>query len=294
VSLEPCSHHGRTPPCVEAILRAPVGRVVTPLADPDTRVAGRGIAVLRKNGVQVDVGCRAGEAAELNHVFIARQRRGRAFVALKVALSRDDCVATRDGTPTQITGPEAQRHAHRLRAGLDGILVGVETLRRDRPRLDRRFYEGPGLSPRRLVIDPDLRAEPEWLWPGEATPVVFCSRAALEQRGLRYAQVAELCPLPSGRSGLDLHALLGALPELGLWSLLVEGGGRTHREFLAAGLWDRLYLYRNPHVELAGLKWVASEAWAVQAGRLEPLRREALGADALAVYAHPDSLVPVS
>jgi len=290
VNLEPCTHQGRTPPCVEAILQSPVRRVVVPLVDPDPRVAGRGIATLRAAGLQVDFGCRAAEAAELNHVFIGRQRRGRPFVALKVALSADGCISRADGRPTQITGAEAQRHAHRLRAGLDAILIGVETLRRDRPRLDRRFYAGPGRAPRRLVIDPELRTEPEWLWPGEAPAVVFCSRPARDRRGARFAGRAELLSLPAGRSGLDLHALVEGLPELGVWSLLVEGGGRTHREFLAEGLWDRFYLYRNPGVELDGLYWVASDLWAGAAAGLEPLHREDLGADRLTVYAHPDSL----
>ncbi len=289
VNLEPCTHHGLTPPCVGAILGAPVGRVVVPFADPDPRVAGRGIELLRSNGVSVDVGCRRAEAAELNHVFIARQLRGRPYVALKVALSADDCVAGSEGSPARISGAESQAHSHRLRAGLDAILVGVETLRRDRPRLDRRLYRGPGRAPRRLVIDPQLRSEPGWLWPGETPPVVFCTREARDLRGSRYAAGAELVALPERSGRLDVQALVECLPQLGLWSVLVEGGGRTHREFLTAGLWDRFYLYRSTVVELSGMKWVASDVWQEVAARSLLLREEGLGTDVLSLYAAPES-----
>ena len=204
VNLEPCVHHGRTPPCVEAILASPVGRVVIAHVDPDPRIAGRGIERLRAAGIRVDVGCREREALELNHVFVARQRRGHAFAALKVALSADGCIAAADGSPAPITGPEARAHVHRLRAGLDAILIGVETLRRDRPHLDRRLHSGAGSTPRRLVFDPELRSEPEWLWPGEPRPVLFCSRQALDARGARLERKADLVPLPGTASGLDL------------------------------------------------------------------------------------------
>ena len=292
VNLEPCVHHGRTPPCVETVLAAPVGRVVIAHVDPDPRVAGRGVERLRAAGIRVDVGCREREALELNHAFVARQRRGHAFVALKVALSADGCIAAADGSPATITGPEARAHLHRLRAGLDAILIGVETLRRDRPRLDRRLYDGPGSSPRRLVLDPGLRSDPEWLWPGEPRPVLFCSRQALESRGARLARVAEFVPLPEAETGLDLGALPAALRGLGLYSLLVEGGGRTHLRFLQAGWWDRFYLYRSTVVRLQGLPWEAEEAWLAARGRLVASATTRLGPDEVQVYAHPETRDP--
>lgn len=291
VNLEPCAHHGRTPPCVEAIIGAPVERVVAALLDPDPRTAGKGAARLRAAGVQVDVGCRKQQAAELNHVFVARQLRGRPYVALKVALSADGCSGAAGGGPAPITGPEARRHTHRLRAGLDAILVGVETLRRDRPRLDTRLHEGPASTPRRIVVDPDLRSEPEWLWPGEARPVLFCSQSARDARGARLDRSADLVALPDGERGLDLQALPEALAALDLWSVLVEGGGRTHRAFLAAGIWDRMYVYRNPGLVLRGLSWAAAEAWERASDGLRPWREEALGADRLEVFAHPATLL---
>jgi diaminohydroxyphosphoribosylaminopyrimidine deaminase/5-amino-6-(5-phosphoribosylamino)uracil reductase len=290
VNLEPCVHQGRTPPCIDAILAAPVGRVVVAHVDPDPRVAGRGIARLRDAGIEVEVGCLGTEAAELNHVFIARQHRRRPYVALKVALSADGCIAGVEGERVAVTGDGALLHAHGLRAELDAIMVGVETLRRDRPRLDRRLHLGPGSTPRRLVVDPDLRSDPEWLWPGESPGVLFCRRSALEARGARLAEVAQLVALPEREDRLDLEALLAGLGDLGLWSVLVEGGGRTHRAFLEQGLWDRMYVYRNPTLQLGGLPWAAAPAWSAATGDLTPHRKLTLGHDELDVFVNPASL----
>ena len=291
VNLEPCSHQGRTPPCVDAILASPIRRVVAAMRDPDPRVAGRGIGQLRAAGVQVTVGPGARAAAELNHLFIGRQLRRRPVVALKVALDAQGAVAHADGRPAAITGDAARVHAHWLRAGHDAILVGVETLRLDRPRLDRRLYPGPGRAPRRLVIDPQLRALPEFLWPGEEPrPVLFCTSAALAASGARWDRVAELVVLPEGPAGLDLAALPAALEQLGITSVLVEGGGITHTRFLAAGLWDRLYEYRAANVRLGGLAWSAAGAWADAARGLAAHAIATLGADTLTVWAHRASL----
>jgi diaminohydroxyphosphoribosylaminopyrimidine deaminase/5-amino-6-(5-phosphoribosylamino)uracil reductase len=270
-----------------------VGRVVAAMVDPDPRTAGKGIARLRSAGVLVEVGCEKDRALELNHVFVSRQRRGRPFIALKIALSADGCIAAADGSPATITGEEARRHAHQVRAGLDAILVGVETLQIDRPRLDRRLYPGPGGSrPRRLVLDPDLRSLPEWLWPGEARPVLFCRSGAREARGRELEGAAELVVLPevpgsAGSSRLDLRALPEVLAGLGLWSLLVEGGGRTQRAFFEAGLWDRFYLYSNPDLRLGGKAWEAADDWARESDGLSPIEARMLGPDRLSIYAHP-------
>jgi diaminohydroxyphosphoribosylaminopyrimidine deaminase/5-amino-6-(5-phosphoribosylamino)uracil reductase len=287
VNLEPCTHHGRTPPCIDAILESPVGRVVVGHADPDARVSGRGIERLRAAGIQVDVGCRAEGALELNHVFIARQRRGRPFIALKVALSADGCVAAAAGSPVAITGAAARRHTHRLRAGLDAVLIGVETLRLDRPQLDRRLYEGPGRAPRRLILDPSLKSDPAWLWPGEARPVLFCTQGALDRRHAELEPAADLVVLPERGARFDLAALPGALEALGLTSLLVEGGGETHRSFLQADLWDRFHIYRNRSLQLAGVKWSAADLWGGIEVRATVAERLALGTDDLETWGHP-------
>ena len=313
VNLEPCSHQGQTPPCVDAILRAPVRRVVAAMVDPNPQVAGAGIARLRAAGVQVDVGCLANDAAELNHVFVARQLRRRPFVGLKVALSADGCIAGSGGEPVRITGDAARAHAHRLRAGLDAVLVGVKTLQRDRPRLDRRLYHGPGRTPRRLVFDPNLRCRPEWLWECAAElsgdgrapagiegigvrdrALVFCAEDALARQpeaGRELAGRAEIVSLPRARAGLDLDAFLAALERHGLWSVLVEGGGHTHRTFLEAEVWDRLYVYENPALRLDGLTWEASPVWAARRAETRHRRSETLGGDRLDVFDHPQSVL---
>lgn len=293
VNLEPCAHHGRTPPCVDAILASPVRRVVAAMRDPDPRVAGRGIARLRAAGIQVRVGPGARQAAELNHVFIARHLRGRPFVALKVALDAEGAVAHAGGQPAAITGEAARRHTHWLRAGHDAILVGVETLRRDRPRLDRRLYVGAGRKPRRLVLDPRLRSTPDLLWPGEEPPpVIFCwDRVRSSAAGARFAGRAELVALPERAGEMDLEALPAALEDLGITSVLVEGGGITHARFLAAGLWDRLYEYRASGVRLHGLPWSAAGAWGATAGDRVAIATSRLDDDVLTVWA-PAASVP--
>lgn len=324
VNLEPCSHHGQTPPCVDAILCSPVRRVVAAMVDPNPQVAGSGIARLRASGVQVDVGCLGREAAELNHVFVARHLRRRPFVALKVALSADGCIAGAGGEPARITGDTARAHTHWLRAGLDAILVGVETLRRDRPRLDRRLYHGPGRNPRRLVLDPNLRCRPEWLWacapPGHgraraaATPwhvpedpraaaesahppveraLVFCADDTLARGAAvapELAARAAIVPLPRAGPSLDLGALVTALEVHGLSSVLVEGGGHTQRTFFEADLWDRVYVYENPALHLAGLAWQAAPLWALLRSGAYLQRSETLGGDRLDVFDHPHSV----
>jgi diaminohydroxyphosphoribosylaminopyrimidine deaminase/5-amino-6-(5-phosphoribosylamino)uracil reductase len=291
VNLEPCCHTGRTPPCVDTILAAPVERVVAAMLDPNPRVAGRGVALLRQQGVRVDVGCCEREAAELNHIFVARQRRGRPFVALKVALSADGCIAARDGARVQITGDVARRHTHRVRAGCDAILVGVETLGRDRPLLDRRLYDGPGRAPRRVVLDPHLRSRAEWLWPHGARPLLFCAEESLG-RARALEAVAEIVALPYDGTRLDLDALLRHLERLQLWSVLVEGGAHTHTAFLDLEMWDRMLLYRNPSYALLGLEWHAAGAWSRERKGAKRVERRTLGGDTLEVFAHPQSVSP--
>ena len=292
VNLEPCSHQGQTPPCVEAILRRPVARVVAAMVDPNPLVSGAGIARLRATGVAVEVGLLRREAEELNHVFIARQRRKRPFVALKVALSADGCIAGPGGETARITGTAAQEDTHRLRAGLDAVLVGVETLSRDRPRLDRRLYHGPGRSPRRIVLDPRLRSRPEWLWPGEERSLVFCAASSLAERREAHRALAghaDIVPLPTTPGGLDLQALTAALESHGIWSVLVEGGGHTHRTFLEADLWDRLYVLQNPNLRLEGLGWEAASLWESRRQGAVPHSRQLLGGETLDVFDHPQS-----
>jgi len=293
VNLEPCNHRGRTPPCTEAILSSSVRRVVVALEDPNPSVAGGGIARLRQAGISVKVGVQEVPARELNHAFWGRQLRRRPFVALKVALSGDGCVAEQDGQPARITGDVARRHTHHLRAGYDAILVGIRTLVMDRPRLDCRLYEGPGNSPRRLVLDPGLRLQKQQVQPGDEKLIVLCCAKSLlsmssQRRGELEAAV-EFEVLPGTRQQLQLDALPAVLQKHALFSLLVEGGGDTHRRFIEAELWDRMVVYRNDALRLRGLPWSAAAAWAQQSAVAIKLGEETLGDTCCTVFTHRDA-----
>ena len=251
VSLEPCAHWGKTPPCAEALVAAGIGRVVAALEDPDPRVAGRGLRRLAEAGVAVDSGLCGEEAAEINAGFLCRVRLGRPLVTLKLATTLDGRIATANGESRWITGPQARERAHLLRAAHDAVLVGTGTVLADDPQLTCRL---PGLgarSPVRIVLDARLRIPsdaqvvaaarqiPTWLLtlPG-ADPA---RRARLIDDGVA---VIEVPPDPAG--GLDLAAALRALGGRGLTWLLVEGGARLAASLLRAGLVDRLAWFHAP------------------------------------------------
>ncbi len=251
VSLEPCSHHGRTPPCADALIAAGVSRVVAAVEDPDPRVSGRGIARLRDAGIAVDSGLCAAEAAELNAGFFSRVKLGRPLVTLKLATSLDGRIATASGESRWITGPAARQRAHLLRATHDAVLVGTGTALADDPELTCRL---PGLedrSPVRIVIDRTLRlpatlkllAEtnkaPTWMvtLPSSDVP----RQAALAKQGIKIIAVDS-----DGAAGVDLAVLLRRLGDEGLTRILVEGGGRLAAALLRGGLVDRLVWMRAP------------------------------------------------
>lgn len=221
VTLEPCSHQGRTPPCTQALLAAGVWRVVIAMLDPDLRVRGRGVRILRERGVHVDVGVRGEEASDLNRAYVHHRMTGRPLVSAKFACSLDGRIATRTRESRWITGEEARGHAHRLRHQHDAILVGIGTVLADDPMLDARF---PGArQPLKVVLDSRGR-----------TPAM--ARVRLGP-----------APLLIDR-GDDLAGLLGRLGDRGVLSLLVEGGARVLGSFFDAGLVDRVYAYLNPSV----------------------------------------------
>jgi len=251
VSLEPCCHWGRTPPCTDALIDAGIRRVVVALEDPDRRVAGEGVRRLRAAGLDVETGLCAAEAAEINAGFFCRLRAGRPLVTLKLATSLDGRIATGQGESQWITGPPARERAHALRAAHDAIMVGTGTVIADDPQLTCRL---PGLahrSPVRVVIDrhlripptmrliTDARAVPTWvLTLPSADPT---RRQALVSHGVT---VIEIDADPDGT--VDLAAALAALGERGITRLLVEGGGYLAAAFARAGLVDRLVWVHAP------------------------------------------------
>ncbi|MBI5837430.1 MAG: bifunctional diaminohydroxyphosphoribosylaminopyrimidine deaminase/5-amino-6-(5-phosphoribosylamino)uracil reductase RibD [Candidatus Eisenbacteria bacterium] len=254
VTLEPCAHHGKTPPCTEAILRAGVKRVVAATLDPNPAVAGRGLDFLRRRRVVVEVGAGADGALRLNEGYFSSHVRGRPFVTLKVASTLDGRLGAADGTSRYISGPHTLRYAHRLRTEVHAILVGRATVEADDPQLTTRLVRGP--SPVRVVLDTRgvLRPAARVFAAGEARtlwvtgPRVPVSRLRpVLARGVEHVEVRR-----ARDGGLDLRRVLRELARRQLQSVLVEGGSRVATAFVAAGLVDRVMVAVAPRLLGAG------------------------------------------
>jgi diaminohydroxyphosphoribosylaminopyrimidine deaminase/5-amino-6-(5-phosphoribosylamino)uracil reductase len=245
VTLEPCSHHGRTPPCAEAILAAGVRRVVCATTDPNPEVSGKGLALLRKAGVAIEVGPCAQEARWMAAGHILRMIRGRPFVQLKIAVSGDGLIAPGEGAPRWVTGLEARRLAHILRAQADAILVGRKTVEDDDPELTCRL---PGLedrSPRRIVLDARYRTPPSARMFSTAlsVPVTIFGAEGSPPRYPAGVEVRHVAAEGEGR--LNLTAVLASLSADGVTRVLVEGGPTIAEAFLAADLVDEVVIGRG-------------------------------------------------
>ena len=246
VSLEPCAHHGRTPPCCDALIEAGVARVVIAVEDPNPLVAGQGAARLRAAGIAVEGGELGDDARELNIGFFARMQRGRPWVRLKAAVSLDGRSALNNGASQWITGPDARADGHAWRKRAGALLTGVGTVLDDDPRLDVRLVE-TALQPRRVIVDSRLETPPDARIldaPGAvriyAAATDTARRDALEARG---AQIA-LQPGPNGK--VDLPAMLADLAALGINELHVEAGHKLNGSFVHEGLVDEYLIYIAP------------------------------------------------
>ncbi len=276
VTFEPCSHHGQTPPCADALAAAGVARVVVACGDPDERVNGAGLARLRAAGVEVVLGTRADEAQALQCGFLTRVGLGRPMVTLKLASTLDGRIATHTGESRWITGPEARRTAHALRGQHDAVLAGVGTVEADDPELTCRipgYRKAPDL---RIVVDSGLRtrptakvvstaaAVPTWVLHG---PGADADRVlALGRAGVRLIEVGgagQGVGQDVGR-GIDLDAGLRALGAAGLTRVLVEGGAQIAAGLLRAGLVDRVAWFHAPAV-MGGDGWPAAQAFGTDA-----------------------------
>src|SRR5256885_454584 len=243
VSLEPCSHHGRTPPCANAIVAAGMRRVVCAIEDPNPEIAGRGLAVLRDAGVVVDLGLCAEEARWMAAGHILRMTRDRPFVQLKIAVSSDGLIARGDGSPSWVTGPEARAFAHILRARADAILVGRKTVADDNPELTCRLPGLQGRSPRRVVLDANFRTPPtaKLLRTAERVPVTIFGDTSSTPPP--YPKGVEVRRMPPGRDGrLSLEVVLESLAAEGVTRVLVEGGPTIAGAILAADLVDEVVI----------------------------------------------------
>jgi diaminohydroxyphosphoribosylaminopyrimidine deaminase/5-amino-6-(5-phosphoribosylamino)uracil reductase len=236
VTLEPCSHYGRTPPCVDAVLAAGIARVVACHGDPDPRVSGQGFAKLRAAGVEVEVGILAEEAVRLNLPFLVAATQGRPEVTLKWAMSLDGRIATAIGESQWISSPEGRRWALALREEHDATLVGSGTVLGDDPRLDRRLGLAPGPNVR-VVMDRRLRTPPTArLFTVPGSVLIYTQSTGEERAKALTEQGATVARLPD----VEPAAVLADLYLRGLRSVLVEGGGEVLASFVSSGCWDRV------------------------------------------------------
>ncbi len=282
VTLEPCSHHGKTPPCAEALVAAGIKRCVAAIEDPDPRVSGRGLAKLREAGIAVEAGVLAERARELNAGFLTRITRGRPLVALKLATSLDGRIATRAGESRWITGEEARAFGHRLRATHDAIAVGSGTVLADDPELTCRLQGLEDRSPVRLVFDRRGRIP--------ATAKILAGGPPTWLIGETAGKVKNAAQFIEIMKDTTPEEVLAKLGEAGLTRILVEGGAVLATALLKAGLVDRLYWFRAPIViggdGLPGVMPMDVDRLAQGVG-LRCVGRRALGNDVLELYERP-------
>jgi diaminohydroxyphosphoribosylaminopyrimidine deaminase/5-amino-6-(5-phosphoribosylamino)uracil reductase len=248
VTLEPCSHFGRTPPCANALIEAQVERVVAAMEDPNPQVSGRGLKILRDAGIEVRCGLLANEAHELNIGFISRMTRGRPWVRMKVAASLDGRTGLPSGVSQWITGEAARADGHAWRARASAILTGIGTVREDDPRMTVRAIDTPR-QPQRVLIDSQLDVPPTAQILAGAPTLIFCGNlderhteraAALRDRG------AEIVQMANAAGKVDLPAMLKVLGERQVNELHVEAGYKLNGSLLREGCVDELLVYLAP------------------------------------------------
>lgn len=237
VTLEPCNHYGKTPPCSELVIREQIPRVVVGIVDPNPLVGGSGIEKLRKHGVEVTTGIEAQKCYEINKKFFTSFQKKRPFITLKWAQTFDGFIAGEYGRPISISGPVTQRFTHRLRAQHMGIWVGYKTVINDHPSLNNRFWQGQ--QPQIIVTDPQLSIKStENIFKSNKTPIIFNQIKDTEGYLEDYS----------------LENMLKFLHEKGIQSVLVEGGANTLSYFIQQQLWDETIIYTGKQSILDGIK----------------------------------------
>jgi diaminohydroxyphosphoribosylaminopyrimidine deaminase / 5-amino-6-(5-phosphoribosylamino)uracil reductase len=292
VTLEPCSHFGKSPPCADAAIASRIARVVAAIEDPNPEVAGQGFAKLRAAGIAVDVGLEREEAAYAHAGHFRRIRGHRPHVIVKLAVSADDKIGAAGRKPVAITGEAARTRVHLLRAQCDAILVGIGTVLADDPELTCRLPGMEARSPVRVVLDRALRM------PGDSRLVHSARQTPLWVMASELAEAPAAAKLgaagavvirmpPKAASGLDLHAVLHTLADKGITRLMVEGGSRVAASFVAADLVDEAWLLRGPEA-IGGEGINALDALPLtqitQSSALRVRASETLDKDTLTIY----------
>ncbi len=289
VTLEPCNHQGRTPPCTRAVLAAGIARVVIGMADPNPGVSGGGADFLESRGLDVVLGVLGAECRRLNQPFIKYVTTGLPYLVLKAAATLDGRIAARSGDARWITNERSRRLVHRLRHELDAVLVGIGTVLADDPQLTVRLDRGRFRQPVRIVLDSRLQLPPEsrlavsarevpvWVVCGET--VDGGKRRRLETLGV------EVIPVVGGQRGIDPLALVGELGRRGITSVLIEGGARVFGSFIDARLMDEGYFFYAPKIlgDARGVPMIAGSERATMAEALplHDLRVRRFGEDVL-------------
>ena len=284
VTLEPCCHYGKTPPCTEAIIENGIKRVVIGTLDVNPVVAGKGAEILRSSGIKVEVGLLGKECKNLNRIFNKYMATGKPYVVMKYAMTADGKIATKTGESKWITGAEARKNVHRLRNRLSGTMVGVSTVIMDDPMLDCRLDE-PAVNPIRIICDSHLRTpiESKIVQTADSIKTIIATTsedeakvAELEKRGCLVLR------LPKTEQGIDLNALMVELSNRGIDSVLIEGGGTINYSALKSKIVDEIHIHMAPKifggsskspVEGAGIESIND------AIRLNPINTSWLGED---------------
>lgn len=252
VTLEPCNHHGRTPPCTEKIKDAGISRVVIAMEDPNPDVTGRGVDHLKKQGIDISLGLYEDRATKLNEAFIKYVQTKRPFVIIKCAATLDGRIATRTGDSKWVSGKESRTFVHRLRHAVDAIMVGINTVNKDNPKLTTRLEDIQGADPTRIILDTHLSiSEDAQILHLESdsdtiivtgTPASKDRKVAIEKKGVQILEST----VKDGR--IDLDVLIENLGGLGITSLLIEGGSRVIAASLGASVVDKVIFFFAPRI----------------------------------------------
>ena len=252
VTLEPCNHTGRTPPCTQKILDAGISRVVVAMPDPNENVAGGGLKYLAQHGLEVTTGVCEEQARKQNEAFIKYITTGRPFVIAKCAATLDGRIATRTGDSKWVTGEAARRFVHRLRHAVDAILVGINTVQKDDPSLTTRLNDGNGKDPVRIILDTHLSISPDARVLQQASTadtilvagkgLARSKKTVFEKAGVRVIEA------PLKHNQIDIAALMGQLGAMEISSLLIEGGSQVMASAFRAGIIDKVQFFYAPKI----------------------------------------------